>query len=160
MSKSQAIHSNIIFFFARYAQYLYNILGKKQPWNWGKMGFLPRMLVGSRSVTRRREREKSLYTYQQKTVRGSREGWARHFLSHAIPFIIEFVSASRRCGIKTTTIGLYDVWTQMATTSATSAGASPLGTTQILGHPRLMTMQARDTGPLKPSRPPLSTTPY
>ena len=77
-----------------------NILGKKQPWNWGKMGFLPRMLVGSRSVTRRREREKSLYTYQQKTVRGSREGWARHFLSHAIPFIIEFVSASRRCGIK------------------------------------------------------------
>ena len=36
-------------------------------------------------------------------VRGSREGWARHFLSHAIPFIIEFVSASRRCGIKTTT---------------------------------------------------------
>ena len=42
-------------------------------------------------------------------------------MSHAIPFIIEFVSASRRCGIKTTTIGLYDVWTQMATTSATSA---------------------------------------
>eukprot|EP00964_Phaeocystis_antarctica_P130137 scaffold93996_cov77-Phaeocystis_antarctica.AAC.1 len=37
-------------------------------------------------------------------LRGSREGWARHFLSHAIPFIIEFVSASRRCGIKTTTI--------------------------------------------------------
>jgi len=54
-------------------------------------------------------------------LRGSREGWASHFLSHAIPFIIEFVSASRRCGIKTTTIGLYDVWTQMATTSATSA---------------------------------------
>eukprot|EP00964_Phaeocystis_antarctica_P117739 scaffold81555_cov98-Phaeocystis_antarctica.AAC.1 len=33
----------------------------------------------------------------------------------------ERVAASRRCGIKTTTIGLYDVWTQMATTSATSA---------------------------------------
>ena len=31
------------------------------------------------------------------------EGWARSFLCRAIPFIIEFVSASRRCGIKTIT---------------------------------------------------------
>ena len=33
----------------------------------------------------------------QKTapIRGSREGWARHFLSHAIPFIIEFVKRAR-----------------------------------------------------------------
>ena len=28
-------------------------------------------------------------------VRGSREGWASHFLSRAIPFIIEFVSGSQ-----------------------------------------------------------------
>eukprot|EP00964_Phaeocystis_antarctica_P013912 scaffold7635_cov78-Phaeocystis_antarctica.AAC.1 len=40
----------------------------------------------------RNQRFSTLFRKNLPELRGSREGWARHFLSHAIPFIIEFVS--------------------------------------------------------------------